>query len=342
MAMTATTFTPLQQQLMTLSALAATDETPITGESPAQQAARILGDLNSENGLDQPGSATAGVWTATWVGVSSDSEHANVAFIAQNGTSGDYAVAIRGTDPKMKIDVAEDMDVGSPSQPFTAGGQTVQISQGALQAHTAMITAVGPDGTTTLLEALQAASPTTLSVTGHSLGGAMATTIGLYLMDTFGPSVNVTTFAAPTAGLDDFATLFATQLGSSYQRFYNAWDVIPNAWATLESIVVADNWYPMPQTPGPTASADEQASITKDQEKTDGMPYAQPVPESGNEFVLNQGNSPLWGLGKLQLKYFDEQLSFQHQCNTYLELLGAPPVTVYDPHSPGSSAGEVM
>ena len=32
----------------------------------------------------------------------------------------------------------------------------------------------------------------------------MATTIGLYLMETFGPSVNVTTFAAPTAGLDDF------------------------------------------------------------------------------------------------------------------------------------------
>jgi Lipase (class 3) len=92
------------------------------------------------------------------------------------------------------IDTSEDMEVGLMLA-FTAGGGGY-ISQGAMEAFTDIIMG------TELMEILGIFAPNELFVTGHSLGGALVTTVSLYLAQNFLPAKDIYpyTFAAPTAG----------------------------------------------------------------------------------------------------------------------------------------------
>lgn len=85
-----------------------------------------------------------------------------------------------------------------------------------------------------------------VAVTGHSLGGALAPVMAMYLQDTAAGgwnNGNVTTISAwptagPTPGNADFATYVAAQMGTNYQSYYNPLDVVPQAWqaSTLKLI----------------------------------------------------------------------------------------------------------
>lgn len=85
-----------------------------------------------------------------------------------------------------------------------------------------------------------------IAVSGHSLGGALAPVMAMYLQDTAAGgwnNGNITTISAwptagPTPGNADFATYVAAQMGSNYQSYYNPLDVVPQAWqaSTLELI----------------------------------------------------------------------------------------------------------
>lgn len=85
-----------------------------------------------------------------------------------------------------------------------------------------------------------------VAVTGHSLGGALAPVMAMYLQETATGgwnNGNVTTISAwptagPTPGNADFAKYVAAQMGTNYQSYYNPLDVIPQAWqtSTLELI----------------------------------------------------------------------------------------------------------
>jgi len=158
-----------------------------------------------------PGLATNNEVTAKWVGLTPS--RANLAYLAFNpniGISGiinpSYALVLRGTVGGSPIDTSEDMEVGL-MLPFAAGGMPGNgnlgnISQGAMEAFTDIL--MGTD----LLSVLADPVPPVLYVVGHSLGGAMVTTVSLYLaaanvlpLDRILPY----TFAAPTAGDANFA-----------------------------------------------------------------------------------------------------------------------------------------
>jgi triacylglycerol lipase len=88
-----------------------------------------------------------------------------------------------------------------------------------------------------------------LLVTGHSLGGALTQLASLWLhsqlVQTDGHrNVGITplTFAAPTCGNQQFATLFETTFPDNY-ALVNTLDIVPMAWADLDTM---QHQYPPP------------------------------------------------------------------------------------------------
>jgi hypothetical protein len=184
----------------------------------------------------------------------------------------------------------------------------------------------------------------TIYVTGHSLGGAVTSVLSLYLAKVVQwstqPIFQVYTFAAPAAGLTDFATL-CTQTFPNVQsgknsgwRVYNVWDVVPQVW-TESTMSAMKSWYSW----GPEATAEVKYGIDQAIKRittTSGsyIPYTQPyLTNTTNTIALNQiqkGSTypPQYDPNYLQSTTADfvGQLGFQHANNTYLALLNAPAV----------------
>lgn len=327
------------QVMMTLAAFAATAATPRpSGETWEAQQRRISKGITRQ--LADNKLATQAAWTLTWVGLTQSG--ANLAYIAQgpddNGASV-YALVLRGTVGGSPIDTAEDMHVGI-MLPFAAGGTAGNISQGAMEAFTDIIMGTG------LVAQLQSCNPGTLYVVGHSLGGAMVTTVSLYLAQQVSAgalqigSILPYTFAAPTAGDKDFAKAFDRQFRHAVCTV-NFYDLVPHAWATLKDLAKGPHlglkknpyypFYPGPDTdptgPGPTAdtTVSVRAIIDNVAKDTNDNVYVQPTQQS----VLNQTPpllflTPYPSTVTTPVQQFEVQVGFQHANNTYLTLLGAP------------------
>jgi hypothetical protein len=359
-----TTYT-IPQVMMTLSQLAVTAgaQRP-SGEKLKEQQARIYKGINAL--LANKDLATNGEWKAVWIGLTDD--RANLAYIAQNTSQNAFAVCLRGTEVDSLIDLAEDLDVGTVV-PFTAGpsySETVYISKGANEAFNEVIGAVYVADNTNLLQALtsllgDAPSQPTLYITGHSLGGAMATTVALYLAAqnwTNKPTFAVYTFAAPTAGVQSFADCFDSVFGSVSERYYNAWDAVPAAWANSSMTDMQNSFYPSivtnPKGPGPAQNQDVVNKINNFMGKPGKNVYVQTNQKQGS-VELNLDYSALgttgFGPGSYNtlslapiMDSFMGQVGFQH--NNYLGFLGAPQIpslipVISSPISPnaGPSAG---
>lgn len=139
----------------------------------------------------------------------------------------------------------------------------------------------------------------------------------------------VYTFAAPTAGDQQFASAFdaafpntADRVDSSW-RVYNAFDVVPNAWQTL---ALVDSYYPSP--PGPKATLAVTMLLGGIRLYAQGHAYVQPNAAGTTGAVrINANyteNDPAHTAPELAA--FLGQLGFQHGCDTYLTLLDAPSV----------------
>ena len=328
--------TPQQQTTMTLAALASTCAAPRPpGENPDQHASRIFAGISSY--LSDTGLATGGTWAPVWLAMSPD--NANLCYIARNNAPGknEFAVSIRGTYASL-VDILEDIDVGTVV-PFTAGGspKPITVSKGSMDAFTQTVNARSPlppakcgdyPGTTlsqALATILKAAPSTpTVYVTGHSLGGCLASMVALYLQAqqwTNTPAFAVYTFAAPTAGLADFASYFTTVKWAAYNRIMNAFDMVPQAWVTVDLQNARNTWYPAAK--GPVANPEVKGIIDLFIGRTKGNVYVQP----GTAIELN--NDPQYQLYDPNhvnptVDDFMGQAAFQHANNSYLTLLGAP------------------
>ena len=312
------------QVAMTLAAIAATAATPRpSGETPAQQGGRIFLGINQQ--LADSSIATQGTWILLWVGLSAD--NANMAYLAKNTDgSNEFAVVIRGTVANV-TDILEDLDVGT-MVPFSAVGATpipVSVSKGAMEAFTQVITMRTADITLVqaLTDALYQAPPNpTVYVIGHSLGGCIATMVAPYLQvqpwpDTT-PRFALYTFAAPTAGGSDFAAYVNSVDWVANERYYNDYDLVPQAWTSLDD---AKKWYPDP--PGPAADVDVIGVISAIAALPGPIVYEQP----GDAFPLNSSYGTYDPyMVKKSLQDFMAQVAFQHANSTYLGLLGAPDV----------------
>lgn len=310
-----------EQVLMTLAALAPTCSTALPGEPTADHAARIANGIAAQLAL--PGLATAGEWELAWLGLTDDD--ANLSYVARNTTANAYAVVLRGTIESL-IDAGEDLKVWS-TVPFPQGGSAeAYVSEGAMEAFTEVTGAKAQAGDPSvvglpLLPALKLllseADPSpTLYVTGHSLGGALATTVGLYVKAAAlrtDLTCAVWSFAGPTAGVVSFQKWFDGVFGDLAYRTYNAYDLVPLAW---QDLTAAEKWYP---SPGPRPTTAEVVLLAAASRLPDGNLYAQPT---ANPHVLNTGFA-VHAPATAATSYLEE-VAFQHHSSTYLTLLGAP------------------
>ncbi|MCX4825838.1 IPT/TIG domain-containing protein [Streptomyces sp. NBC_01142] len=335
-------------QTMTLAAIAATAATPRpSGETQNGHALRIVRGIGTQ--LNDPSIDTGGVWRMVWLGLSPD--NANMAYIAQTvDGSNQFAVVVRGTVDS-PIDTMEDLDVGTVV-PFTATGSPVPlaVSAGAMAAFTQIVNARGITGTpaeqalegefgrpalalpsgstlTAALADLLAVAPSTpqpvVYVTGHSLGGCIASMLAPYLQAQAwapsNPQFGLVTFAAPTAGLQSFAQYVLNGPWRPFATYTNAYDVVPRAWSDLDT---AKSWYPADK--GPVANADVKILLTELNMLRKNNVYVQP----------DAGPSPLnQDYAKYDLQLVEEtmadylgQVAYQHANSTYLTLLGGTPV----------------
>ncbi|HCA87426.1 MAG TPA: lipase [Streptomyces sp.] len=313
---------------MTLAAIAATGAPPRpSGETLSAQKQRIATGVTQQ--LSDPTLATQGVWELAWLALSPD--NANMVYVARN-TSGpnEFAVVVRGSNANV-TDMLEDLDVGTVV-PFTGGGsaQPVSVSKGAMTAFTQVMSMTSPtpgrgDAKLEQMVAtlLTGAPPkATVYVIGHSLGGCLATVIAQYLQarpwNNLAPQFGVLTFAAPTAGLQDLADQFNKVKWCVNEGYVNAYDMVPLAWAGLDT---AKGWYP--KSVGPVAPLDVQDILIPEIEALTGPNvYVQP----DNVNTLNPGSYKPYDPNAVNssVEDFLAQVAFQHANSTYLDLLNAP------------------
>lgn len=187
----------------------------------------------------------------------------NMMYVVRRPTTpAQLAIVVRGTNPSALLDwLVEDFDVvdqvswltGSPSgQPKISKG----TSEG-LHILQAMVPEGGPVPQKTLTQFLAEevkAAPTEPRVyaTGHSLGGALAPALALWLADTqaeWDPNrraqISVYPLAGPTAGNADFAAYYDATLGKTTDRMWNPFDIVPRAWNHESMGTMADLYEPL-------------------------------------------------------------------------------------------------
>lgn len=227
-----------------LSALAYSDEV-----NPTNRVADI------KAGLAKIPAAANGPWTLVWGPGEVEGILGYVALAADKTT---YALAFRGSLTEISAHEFLDNWVLNgetfrqvPWQ-YPSGGD-VKVSSGMNQALAYVIMLTDPTTNKHLLDFLRdqiaANGSLQLLVTGHSLGGAITQLASQWLYNQLvqtGGNKNVTitplTFAAPTTGNQQFATLFETTFPSNY-ALVNTLDIVPMAWWNLDGI---QHTYPPP------------------------------------------------------------------------------------------------
>jgi hypothetical protein len=198
--------------------------------------------------------AEIGDWELVWgpaIFQAPSSIFADNAMYVVRGSMGtilpEYCIAIAGTNPYSIFDGIVENVLINPMQPWqysSPSGLAPKISYGAFTALNILQgLKPGPNvpGTGTTLKDFISASlngPTRIDVTGHSLGGALASVIALWLFDTqstWDPKryaqLACLPFAGPTAGNQDFARYFGeSALGSRSTRLFNPFDIVPRVW----------------------------------------------------------------------------------------------------------------
>ncbi|MEU8780268.1 IPT/TIG domain-containing protein [Streptomyces sp. NPDC048637] len=211
--------------------------------------------------------------------------------------------------------------LGDARRAGTGGPDTVAASGATL-----------PQALAGFLAAVPAKPQPTVYVTGHSLGGCIATMLATYLQAqtwTNKPQFALLTFAAPTAGLKSFADYVDSLSWSRNERYVNAYDLVPRAWSDLST---AKGWYP---SPGPTANEEVKILLTEIDLLRKGNGYVQPGANSTRTMNADYAKYNKELVNKTTGDFLG-QVAYQHANSTYLTLLDAsvvpagPVVTALD------------
>jgi acetyl esterase/lipase len=176
----------------------------------------------------------------------------------------------------------------------------------------------------------EAGSQAEIFVTGHSLGGCLASVLAPSLAQQLGSAKNfkVYTFAAPSAGNQDFASyynrLFTDDAAASTAfRVFNDLDIVPESWASLPAI--GRKYTPAPPCPASLKPIIERAAALV------GTTYEQVGRADDGSSVLLRGQLeaptvPALSTDPAAALYFQE-VDQQHATETYMQLLCAPAVS---------------
>ena len=302
------------QLLMQLSSLAYVDETPLHGESIAQQEARMKGDINAALSAGPP---YLNGWRVAW-GPALSPDRGNMLYVAGNAALNQYAVAVRGTDWSFILDWIEDFASVLPLVPYPA------LNAGKIAAGTLV-------GLQTLQNlnfmAFVASLPADAGVyvTGHSLGGCLASVIAPLVFNQLGAGrVKVYTFAAPSPGDAGYQSYFTGLFGSDSMayRVHDTLDAVPDAWTTLTTIeAYYQGFYDCPQDLkdiinfGIREVGSEYATVGNDQPLTGHIIWP---------FGEDRGRDEIDPIGDALFLW---QVAQQHSHINYLSLLGAEATT---------------
>lgn len=295
--------------MMTLSALCYVAE----GNANALQ---IRDSINLQ--LADTNYSTRGSWKVCWgPGISPTGDNLMYMAVDSTGDSLKYAICVRGTVFNF-ANIVEDLEVWDMEKwPYSGGGDSV-----ALGSYRGLDTLLNSSDPVTFMS-LQAylntlnAPKQKMFITGHSLGGAMATLITKWFIDlgfTSKFKLETYTFAAPTVGNVSFVNTYHAQMlstGSQSHRCVNTKDVVPYAWAGLPNII-SEN---IPTTVPPLIAALIQTTydfmkdsiIYKHVETKQSLGYLDPV----NCGASGEDSTYFCWVG------------FEHASNTYLRLLNA-------------------
>jgi hypothetical protein len=265
-------------------------------------------------------SLTTGDWQLSWLAAPPDPP-VNFAFMARSTRRNACVIAIRGTypDPFSRA-YWDDGDQDSPFGPMVdwPNAPGAKISGGTALGLAGLRALVDDNGVT--LEAAVAALPpgVSLTVTGHSLGGTLAPVLALLLAETSpSRSIEVATFAGMTPGNKAFASLFGprTKLDGRVRRIFNTIDSVGYGWDKV--FATHDFFDPAPKG-GPVVAAMLLATAARlDLGGYDFAPVGIAVPLQG---VVSTPTIDC------TLIAFVFETLHQHMPDTYLALLGAPPL----------------
>ena len=146
------------------------------------------GDVSGQ--LKNPTYATQNDWSLVWGPV--DDWYGNRAYAALSASTGKYAVAVRGTDTDFGwdafINMYNDLNVlWQVEWDYFFAGQGAMVSQGTYTQLSYLLDHATWDGQTLaqFIEGIPAKTP--IAVTGHSLGGNLATVLGAWKSFKRGP-----------------------------------------------------------------------------------------------------------------------------------------------------------
>jgi hypothetical protein len=227
-----------------LAALAYSDEV-----NPTNRVADI------KAGLAKIPAAANGPWTLVW---GPGEVEGILAYVALADDKTTYALAFRGSLGEIMAHEFIDnwlLDAETFAQVpwlYPQGGQ-VKVSSGMTRALAYVTMLTDPTTHKHLLDFLRGLIATSgslqLLVTGHSLGGALTQVASQWLYHQLvdvdkNEEIYVTplTFAAPTTGNQQFATLFQTTFPTNY-ALVNTLDIVPLTWWNLDQI---QHMYPPP------------------------------------------------------------------------------------------------
>jgi hypothetical protein len=268
-----------------------------------------------------------GQWSCVW-GPRQDEHEANLVYVAAyhnlpGGPPTALVVVLRGTDVTDDAwgdfkEAFEDLAGWSQDTPPWLYGPDILVSEGTLDALTT-VAGLSWNGETVAEFLAGQLGPDSnrnpvVVVTGHSLGGCIATVLAPSLLSGLsngGKAVRMVpaTFAAPTAGNQ----AYADYLGRTFPyapRYYTNLDAVPRGWAQLDSIL---SIYDTEKLPTPWPVEGTIYGFLGVMEAT-GATYAQPG-----------GGRQLQGVFCKGLDWYS-QIGAQHDHNNYiLQLKGQPP-----------------
>lgn len=225
---------------------------PLTGSNVSQQALKLV--QAAFKSLQGP----LGPWELLWgpgvLQVLPGAIPANTMFLARQRDTGELFISIAGTNPFSAYAwLAEDFDVDE-TRPWGYGDarEGVATSRATLTGLRALQGMVPPPGVpgenSTLAEFLEVyleeeTGPVALTVSGHSLGGALSPALALWLLDTQHQwdhqqraDITVYAYAGPSPGNDDFACYIDERLNGRLHRIYNPMDVVTHAWEVADLV----------------------------------------------------------------------------------------------------------
>jgi len=303
---------------------------------------RVLGDL----------SETLGEWKLVWgpctYRVTRNGIPDNTMFVAESPDRSELVVSIAGTNPLSLYGwLVEDFDVRTLYRwPHGAPPKEAMITEGTLRGLRALQQMVVLDharggapfpGANTSLQVFlrqwvadrRAESPDadlSVTVTGHSLGGALSPVVALWLADTIGEwdpaekvAVSCWAYAGPTPGNAAFARYITRRMGGRLYRVANSKDVVPHAW-NLDDLVELKALY----VPGLPRNRTWDRIVGLTVHNTAGTPFQQIARPEQTHILTGAVNDTIDHIVPLTFAKYAAQATYQHTA-AYFELLDAEP-----------------